>query len=104
MVPNQITLRPWDRRDNSRSIWLWYRLKDLHKVQTIMQPSQQEPLWQRCCPGKGGFVPAEFMLLWLADIYVSQTESNLLPTDKLYRTDVNTVGEVTEAFLQRPGR
>lgn len=50
------------------------------------------------------FVPAEFMLLGLADVYVSQTESRLLPTDELYQTDVNTVGEVMEAFLQGPER
>lgn len=49
-------------------------------------------------------VPAEFMLLGLADVYVSQTESRLLPTDELYQTDVNTVGEVMETFLQGPER
>lgn len=52
--------------------------------------------------GAAEFVPAEFVLLGLADIYVSQTESRLLPTDELYQTDVNTVGGVMEAFLQGP--
>lgn len=35
-------------------------------------------------PGQGRLVPAEFMLLGLADVYVSQTEGRLLPTDELY--------------------
>lgn len=48
---------------------------------------------------QGRLVPAEILLL-----YVSQTESRLLPTDELYQTGVNTVGEVMEAFLQGPER
>lgn len=60
------------------------------------------PGQERLVPAE--FVPAEFLLLGLADIYVSQTESRLLPTDELYQADVNTAGEVMEAFLQGPER
>lgn len=102
MALNQIALGFWDRQDSSRSIWLCYRLKHLHNTRTVTQLSQQRPLWRCCCPGEGGFVPVEFTLLCLAGVYVSQTESNLLPADELYWTDVHTVGEVMEAFSQIP--
>lgn len=86
--------RAWNRQDNSRSTWLCCRPRHLHRAQTQHNHPSKSP----------GGSSAEFLLLGLADVYVSQTESRLLPTDELYQTDVNTAGEGMEAFLQGPER